>query len=235
MPTRSETFQKVVYSILPQVDFFYVFLDNFDDVPSFIKCEDKIVINSSREKGELHSSGRFLPLNSINTPSVLIMIDDDIEYPENYVSVLVENLAILSGNAVVGVHGRRFRPPYQSYVTDTTCADFWDAQTVQTTVDEIGSGTCAFLSDTMNFNVREWAHHDANDIQLAIEAQNRGIPRICVKRPHGWLRPYATNQADSLWIKTKADSSRQTALMRSLMLTEPRNGASSIVMERAGL
>ena len=217
MPSRADTFKKVVEKMLPQVDLLYIFLDNFIEIPEFLLNNNKIRVNSSQEASELHSSGRFLPIKTLKKSSVLINIDDDIIYPDNYVSVLVDALAAYSGRAIVGVHARNFLPPYASYIEDVKVFHFTQPLAEDTPVDELGSGTCAFLSNVMNFGVNEWVYPDANDIQLALEAQKRGLPRICVKRPSEWLLPYAEGQSDSNWLKTQADCSRQTVLMRSLM------------------
>jgi hypothetical protein len=233
MPTRAETLKDMFYSILPQVDLFYIFLDNFEDVPTFLAHESKVVISRSQEKGNFHAAGRFLALEALEIPSVALIVDDDIRYPENYVSTMVENLAVAHGEAIVGVLGRSFRSPYRSYVADAVNYHFAQALTTQTVVDEVGVGTCAFLTEVMNVNVRKWTCVDANDIQLAIEGEKRGLPRICVQRPDGWLRPYSTNQPDSLSVKTLADHSRHSALMRSLISMRSAMPTSSPVTKQS--
>jgi hypothetical protein len=217
MPSRLNTFKLVMDRILPQVDLCFVFLDNFNEIPSFLRDQRKIKIYLSQHEGELHTSGRYLALKDLDTPSIVLFIDDDILYPHDYISTLVKRLGALSRDAIVGVHGRKFKPPYASYIEDVDSYHFAQELMSNTEVDELGGGTCAFLSNAMDFDVREWVYTDACDIQLAIEAQKRGIRRICIKRPRGWLSPLTEDQPDSCWTKTKADPSRQTSLMRSLI------------------
>jgi hypothetical protein len=216
MPSRAETFRMVVERILPQVDQLFVFLDSFDHVPEFLSNNDKIQIARSQDVGDLHAAGRFLVLQSLKSPSVVIVVDDDIEYPRNYVSRLVACLVAHSGAAVVGVHGGQFLPPYQSYITDALRHHFASALKRDMQVDELGCGTCAFLSEALDFDVRAWPYYDANDLQIAMEAKKRGLPLVCIKRRRSWLRPYAEFQTDSNWTKTLADPSRKSALMRIL-------------------
>ena len=217
MPSRLGTFPTVVARLLPQVDTLLVFLDNFDATPEFLLADKKIVVARSQDVGDLHCHGRLLPVKHLARPSVVVVVDDDIEYPRNYVSRLVNRLAAASGRAVVGVHGRVFKPPYQSYIRDVKGYHFGRALLWERVVDELGTGTCAFLSNVLDFDVREWRNPDESDLQLAFEAKKRGLALICVRRRKRWLRPYAEGQADSLWTKTVKDPSAKSALMRILM------------------
>ncbi|MFY9656175.1 MAG: hypothetical protein WAK01_06265, partial [Methylocystis sp.] len=180
----------------------------------------KLKVYLSQERGDLHTSGKFLCINSLDVPSIISFIDDDIVYPHDYISTLVKHLGALSSEAIIGVHGRKFKPPYASYVDDVESYHFAQALMSNTEVDELGTGACAFLSNPMKFDVRKWVYTDACDIQLALEAQKRGIRRVCIKRPRGWLSPLAEDQPESCWTKTKADPSRQNSLMRSLISSD---------------
>ena len=232
MPTRAENLQEIVSNILKQVDFFYIFLDNFEFVPNFMSRESKIIIRRSQEEGNLHAAGRLLELKTFKNPSVAVVVDDDIKYPENYVSTMVEHLAVTHGNAIVGVLGRSFQSPYRSYISDVVEHPFSEGLAISTVVDEVGVGTCAFLTEVMDVDVRSWTHVDANDIQLAIEGEKRGLRRICVQRPNGWLQPYSLNQPDSLSLRVFTDHSRHSALMQSLISMRKAISTSSALTER---
>jgi hypothetical protein len=235
MPSRLATFRLVMDKILPQVDVCFVFLDNFTEAPSFIQGNRKIAILRSQERGDLHSAGRFLALSALERPSVISFIDDDISYPDDYILRLFKSLGALSDDAIVGVHGRKFRPPYVSYIQDFDCHHFADQLLRDTEVDELGTVTCAFLSKALNFDVRNWAYTDACDIQLAIEAHKRGMRRICIERPQDWLSPYGENQPDSCWTKTKANSSRQTVMMGTLLADRCESAAGQGSLQKQAL
>ena len=220
MPTRIGTFKRALESVLPQLDSCYVFLDRFSFVPDFLSGEPKIKILRSQEVGDYRASAKFLPLQLIETPSNMILFDDDILYPSDYVARLLNVLAKSSGAAVAGVHGRRFHAPFTNYITGATGFHFARALKANTAVDELGTGTCAFLSTSMDFRIQDWAYTDAVDIQMALEAQKRALPQICIERRSGWLKPFAENQPDSNWSKVQTDCTRHTALMRKLMKAE---------------
>jgi hypothetical protein len=82
---------------------------------------------------------------------------------------------------------------------------------------ELGAGTCCFRSDVLDIDPRDWEHCNMEDINLAIEAQRRKLPRVAMARPRHWLVPYEHNQPDSLWVKLNKDDTEQTKLMRALM------------------
>ena len=206
-----------VAAILPQVDQLFVFLDGFDEVPALLHDRENITVLRSQDAGDVHAAGRFLMLRSLKRPSVVLVIDDDIHYPEDYVQRLVDALAAVGGKAVVGVHGTVFKPPYRSYITDLERFHFTDLLAKSRVVDELGSGTCAFLSDVLDFDIQAWPRFDANDLLLAIEAKKRGLPLICVARGRQWLRPQGEEQADSIWVSTKRNPAPKSALMRSLI------------------
>lgn len=217
MPSRLGTFTEVLEAISGQLDLIHVFLDTFEAVPSFLLNNRKIIVSRSQEYGDFKAAGRYLVQERLPSPSVMVFLDDDIIYPCDYVVRLVDALGYFSGRAVVGVHGRNFIPPYESYVRDATCFPFSEALAKDTLVDELGSGTCAFLSDVMKFDVRNWTRFDATDILLATEAKLLGLPRICIARRSGWLAPYAQSQPDSLWLRKKRDPTRYASLIRILM------------------
>jgi hypothetical protein len=191
--------------MLPQVNRVFVYLDNFTFVPAFLNDDPKISVFRAEELGNYHASSRFLALSHLKAPCVLFPFDDDILYPPDYAATLVSVLGDMGGRAMVGVHGRIFRPPHQSYVRDAVFLHFSAGSTANAQVHELGAGTCAFVSDQLDFDLRQWPSNDMDDILMAIEAQKRSIQRIAVKRQAKWLQPIAENQPDSLWTKTRRD------------------------------
>jgi hypothetical protein len=217
MASRLETFQKVLPVIHAQVDHVFIYLDGYDATPDFLKRFDRISVYRAEEVGNLHVCSRFLCLQELAAPTVVVTIDDDIIYPADYVSRLTAALQRLDGKAVVGVHGRIFIPPHESYVRDAYWLGYSTALAQPCHVHELGTGTCGFISSNLDVDPRKWDRHNMNDITVAIEAQRRGLPRIAVARTAGWLKPYAQAQPDSIWRKTMRDDSEQSRRMRALL------------------
>ena len=217
MASRVETFQQVLPVIHAQVDHVFVYLDGYDAVPGFLQDFDRISVYRAEEVGDLHCSSRFLCLQHLDTPTVVVSVDDDIIYPPDYVDRLVEALHQAEGLALVGVHGRIFRPPHRSYVHDAAAFQFAQELVKPTHVHELGMGTSAFVSSQFDIDPRQWDRFDMDDIVAAIEAQRRGLPRIAVARPAGWMKVLARRQPDSLWMKAQMDDTEHSRRMRALL------------------
>lgn len=217
MPSRAESFARVLPAVAPQVDRLYLYLDGFPRVPDSVRAFPNVVPLLAHENGDLHAAGRFLPLKFLQKRSVFVIFDDDIVYPPAYVAALVEGLAAFAGRAVVAYHGNVFRPPFQSYVKDRHCYHFSAALERETPVHAVGAGTAAFDSGHLRFDSAAWPRVLSNDLLLAIEAVRRGLPQIALPRPKGWLAPIGDVQPDSLYAAIVADDRETSALMRSLL------------------
>jgi hypothetical protein len=217
LASRQETFEKVLPVIRAQVDHVFVYLDGYAAPPAFLEGLDRITVRHAEAVGDLHASSRFLCLRGLAGPAVVAIVDDDIVYPQDYVAVLSEMLQRFDGQAIVGVHGRTFLPPHRSYVTDVFTQHFATGVERPCHVHELGIGTCAFVSDRLPVDPTEWARNDMDDIIVATEAQQRGLPRVVVSRPAGWLKSYAEDQADSLWTRAKKDDTEHSRRMRALL------------------
>lgn len=217
MPSRLKTFERILPVISSQVDQLFVFLDGFDTTPPFLAGYGNVSVIRSQDTGDYHSSGRFLCLDRLTVPSVILSFDDDIHYPRNYVARLVDALEKFEGNAVVGLHGNIFLPPFTNYVTDRKCLRFHAGLRRFTRCDQLGAGTVAFCSDKLNFDVREWPTYRSDDGYLALEAKKRDLPLWSIPRWRGWLKPIRDNQVFSIWENTKRDPTEKSALMRQLV------------------
>ncbi len=217
MPSRIKTFKQVLQVFTRQVDHIFVFLDEFETVPDFLADMKKVTVIRSQDAGDYHAAGRFLCLQQLAQPSVILPFDDDIHYPRNYVARLIKALERVEGNAIVGFHGTRYCPPYKDYVRDRQIFYYLHGQMRQKLVDQLGAGTVAFLSDRLKFDVREWKTFRSNDVLLAHEAKKRRLPLLCMPRWWYWMRPFREPQVYSIWAETQRDPSEKTALMRQLL------------------
>ena len=217
LASRVETFRQVLPVIHPQVDHVFVYLDGYESPPSFLQDFDRISIYRAEDVGDLHCSSRFLCLQHLDAPTVVVVVDDDIVYPPDYVDRLAEALHQAEEPALIGVHGRIFTPPHRSYVHDATAFQFASQLAQPCHVHELGMGTCAFVSSHLDIDPRGWDRTDMDDIVVAIEAQRRGLPRIVVAREAGWLKVLAKRQPDSIWVSVQKDEAEHSRRMRELL------------------
>lgn len=217
LANRIETFQRVLPVIYAQVDHVFIYLDGYSEPPAFLRGFDRVTVRRAEDTGDLHASSRFLCLQDLSAPTVVVIVDDDIIYPPDYVDRLVYFLQQFEGQAIVGVHGRIFLPPHESYVRNAFAIHFAHELKQPCHVHELGTGTCGFISSYLDVDPREWSRTDMDDIIVATEAQRRGLPRITVTRTAGWMKAQAEDQPDSLWVKALTNDSEQSCRMRALL------------------
>jgi hypothetical protein len=108
IPQRVSTLKMSIESILPQVDYIQVVLNNFKNVPSFLRHEK---ITTILGDNSLEDGSRF---TNIATSGYVLVFDDDIQYPSDYVSTMIEHCKRL--NAIVTPMGKILKArPLESY------------------------------------------------------------------------------------------------------------------------
>lgn len=217
MPTRLASFERMLASILPQLDRLHVFLDGFAEVPDCLAGRPKCLVEHVPAGSGLHNGSRFLVPARYGQEAIYVFLDDDLLYPGDYVARLVAGLARHGHRAIVGFHGGLFRPPLESYVRDTKVLHFAAALKRDTPVDVLGSGTMAFHASVITPAPERWRHPRLDDLSLALDAVAAGVRLIALRRPARWLRPIAQDQEDSLWRSIKRDDSLPTRLMHDIL------------------
>lgn len=223
MPSRSHTLPKAIASVIHQVDRLYLYLDGFSSIPEIAKSDPRIVPIMSDLFPRLHSDGKFVGLILEERYSCYYLsVDDDISYPATYVDTLVEVVDRHKGRAVAGVHGTILTPPVSSYLVNRICYNFGKSLNAEIFVDVQGCGTTLFDANYLRFDVRDWQYRNVNDLMLAIEAENRGIRRVLIKRKDNYLKAIEEKQPDSLFAKAIEDNSLQTMLANQLLAIQGR-------------
>jgi len=222
MPSRAASLKQALPAILAQVDRLYIYLDKHASVPPYLVGHDKIVpILPTPGDPSFMSSGKLLAISAHREPCLYFAFDDDITYPPDYVNHMVAALRRHRFQAVVGMHGAAFNIPPMSYTKDRQVIHFQQARQLDVFVDELGTGTFAFHSECLKFDIRQWEHHDMDDLMMMIECIRQDVTRVSVRRPQNYLLAIEQNQVDSLHRASLADDSRQTALLRATYACYP--------------
>ena len=207
MPGRLEYLEMVVVSMRPQVDVLRVYLNNFDEIPSFLLPGEGVL--SSEARGDLGDAGKFnwLDDEEAHNYTHYLAIDDDIRYPSDYVSTLVREFDARGGRAIVGVHGSEFSFPILDFVSSRKVRyRFYEMLDEAKPVHLLGTATTLFSKETLQLSLADFPMRNAGDIQLAIAAQKQQVPMIAIPRPENWLtelRPW-TAEGFSIWKSTKS-------------------------------
>ncbi|WP_055048349.1 hypothetical protein [Devosia sp. A16] len=225
IPTRAGDLGQVLDSIVPQVERLYLFLHGYDAIPA-VAHHSRVVPVLAPAASAFRASGKFYGLLQQAGPCLYFCFDDDILYPPDYVARMTAAILRYGGQAFVGVHGTDYPGPGESYARDRKSRHFARRLRLDRVIDELGCGTVAFPSELLNIDPRRWPHGDMDDLMLAIEAERSGISRIAIRRRRRWLVPLHQHQPDSLWVRTLADDSRQSAELvelKALMGRMPRH------------
>jgi glycosyltransferase involved in cell wall biosynthesis len=190
-PGRRDIAPAAIDSLVTQVDRLFVYLNNYEEVPPFIarhRHREKIVFildpaSERRAAAKFHWLGWMRGFH--------LLCDDDILYPPDYASRMVEAVERHRRRAIVGVHGVVF----QTIVDDArasrrTVFKFGEPLAAPAPVHFLGSGTAALHSDVLAGMDLTPLHlyPIANDEVLAVSAKFAGVPMMCVTREAGWLK-----------------------------------------------
>lgn len=222
MPSREDSLRQALPSILPQLDRLYLYLDGHSDIPEWVARDSRIVpILAKSQEVSLHASGKFIGLVLTPEPCLYFCFDDDIHYPERYVSHMAAALRRHAYRALVGIHGAVYRLPCRSYVRDRRVFHFRKGILFDCIVDELGTGTMAFHSRCLPLAPAQWQHPNQSDLMVMLECVRREIPRVVVRREADFLRPITERQDDSLYVRSLKDDSVQTRLLSEAMASYP--------------
>lgn len=216
IPSRAADLAEVLGHILPQLDRLHLFLHGYREVPPEA-VHPKIQVCLAPADTPYRASGKLYGLSREPGPCVYVCFDDDIRYLAGHVDRLVSALERYGAHTLVGLHGSTYRDQALSFLDRHRVYQFHRGYALSRVVDVLGTGTVAFVNEHLSVDPTAWLHGDMDDIMLAIEAEKRGMPRVCVARPKSSITPIAERQPDSLWSRTLEDSTRQTEQLAVLL------------------
>jgi FkbM family methyltransferase len=192
-PGRRHILPAVMDTLLPQVERLFVYLNNYDDVPDFIRRHPQrerivFILDPASQK---RAAAKFYWLDMIQ--GFHLICDDDILYPPDYSVRMVEAIERTGRRGIVGVHGVLFKPIIEDARTSRLkLFKFADGLPVDTPVHFLGTGTVGLHADVLErMDVSRFqAYPIANDEILAVSAKNARVPMVCIGRPDHWLTPH---------------------------------------------
>jgi hypothetical protein len=215
MPSRAGTAPRAIASILRQVSRLWLFLDRFEEVPTFAH-DGRIQVLRSQDVGDLRASGKLLPVALEDGPCTFFPVDDDIEYPPDFCSRLESWQSRFEPPVVVGLHAAILRSPLSSFARDVEMLHSRAPRDRAEQVDLLGTASLALDTSLLRFDVREWRDRNMVDLTFALAARRREVPLVMIPRRAHWMKALEENQDDSIWIGLLRDDRRQTELAREL-------------------
>jgi FkbM family methyltransferase len=229
-PPRQGALRQVVASLIDQVDRIYIYLNQYEDVPSFLK-HPRITVKIGGE--DLRDNGKFFFVPEVPAGYVFT-VDDDIVYPPDYVQSLIRKIELYGRKAVVGLHGTIFANPLVAYFADRTLLHFKHPLERDRIVDQLGTGTVAFHTSLWRPAHTEFASTGMVDAWLAVGAARNGISMVAVSRKRNWLHPIPeTNAAPTLFDEFRGKDGPQTELVKQVAWSQaPSASLSTVVATR---
>lgn len=208
IPQRQAALAQAVESILWQVDRLYVYLNDYDDVPSFLHS-NKVTVFRSQDHGNLQDTGKFFGLQ-YHSRGIYLTLDDDIVYPTNYAAQMAESLDCIGFEGAVGVHGVYY-PVAPSSFMNRKVVRYRDANSWLRPVSLLGTGTVAFSIEHFGITLEAFPAPGMADVWFAVYAKLRRQPLFAVARSAGWLADASVpDDSPQLWLAATQDSSTQT-------------------------
>lgn len=217
-PAREKSLEKVIQSILPQVDHLFVYLNEYATIPSFLLNNPAITVYQSQNcSGDLGDVGKFYYLHANpDLSGYCLTIDDDLIYAPGYVDLMISTIEKYNRKNIVSCHGRRFHSyPLKSLYKDP----YIGANCTKGNKEDIdvhfgGTGVMAFHSDTIRFNLSDFTYINMADVFVGIKAQKHNVRITCPVFPVGLIT--VTKESDvwfSIWASCYDNDSIQTNLI----------------------
>lgn len=205
-PPRKEGMLTVVNALLPQCDKFYLYLNGYTIRPPELPDDERlniILAGPGCEHPDVGSHGKFYWLG--NEDGYYLSVDDDIFYPPNYATYMVEGIDKYQRRAIVGLHGGlyRVRPggplPPKGFAKDHRTLYAYD-KTVShdTAVHILGAGVMGVYPKALGLTSAVCTEpiHSGDDEDIAIWAQKNKVPLIRLQGYKNWVTPNPTE-----WIR----------------------------------
>lgn len=215
MPSRLESFELALNSILPQVDRLFLFLDRFET--PYVCADPRVVILTSDFFGDLRANGKLMGLTMAGPDAYYFCVDDDIVYPADYVQRMLGFLNSQNNSIVAGIHASILKPDFSKYLTDRAILHRSQGLERASRVHIAGTCTTAFHTGILQFDVRQWKTTNMVDLNFALECQRRNVSILSIPREEGWIKCISENQPDSIFTALKHDDTVQTRLAKQLL------------------
>lgn len=186
IPSRIYSLKDTIDSIYNQCDVINVFLNGYESVFDFL-LKDKIKVFRSQEHGDLGDAGKFFCSGDVK--GYYFTGDDDLVYPADYVSLLINEIEKNNRKAVITAHGRVLKNKSHSYYHDFVAAYSCLRDVKKNVLVHCpGTGVTAFHTDTVNISIEDFEYKNMADIWLAKVCNEHNIDVICFAHKEGWIK-----------------------------------------------
>ena len=211
LPERVDTLEQTVDSLINQVNMLFVALNNYDYVPTFLQNNRKIFF--ALMDNSLGDSAKFYDADQ--RKGYVFACDDDIIYPQGYVSYMIE--AIKRHGGIVTLLGKRYDDrPIESFRNGyTSIYRALNPVGADTEVHIGGTGVMAYRADDFKFCQDDCLAPNMADIWVAKAAMEQGVKITVIAHPHGYLKHVI--YPNRIWVSSSEMDGYQTELVNSFL------------------
>lgn len=217
IPDRVDSLRTVVRSLLPQAGRIGVYLNGYATVPAFLK-HPRIDVARSQEHGDVRDNGKFFFLSRVEN-RFYAAVDDDIQYPPDYISRLRNLLGQAPVGSAVGVHGSIYPRNILGLLGPRHLIHFSHASAYVLPVHVLGTGTVLFDQRLWNLRYEEFGTPGMADVWFARAALDRNASMFVINRDRYWLSALADDTraldeaASTLYSEAKHNDELQVRLL----------------------
>jgi len=188
---REPGLAQAVASILPQVDRLNVFLQGYEYTPACLD-DPRVTVATGPDSAFGASAKYHWVWDGLVVDGYHFAVDDDIEYPPDYVQRCIAKIDEYGKRAVVGFHGAVYKETVRKYFRDREVWRFDKACETNRFVHMLGTGTSAMHTSTMRLTREDFTAANSCDLFLALACQRQQVPMLCIARPAQYLKALRT-------------------------------------------
>jgi hypothetical protein len=184
-------------------------------VESLVHQADEIIVyNNSNEVHDYTDNAKFHALTLFNEPVYYFSCDDDILYPSDYVSTMIE--AIERTGTIVTHHGRELLGLDRNYYRGHKGFRCLDENNTEQIIDVAGTGVTAFRTDYFNpTEIYKATDKRMSDLVFSLAAAQQGKEITILKHTKNWLKDLRVPQGLSIHFMERRNT-RQNELANEI-------------------
>jgi hypothetical protein len=185
-PGRKDYLPVMLESVVPQLDEICVVLNQYGakqrrQLPQYPNVRYVIA------EDDLKDTGKFLEPRRAD--EYVFLLDDDLEFPADYVSKLVDHYELLpTERVVVGLHGVVYSDLFDGASSSRFVAKFDKALAWPLLVNQLGSGCAMTRGDLLPPMDYMASSRRFVDVRFARYCHENGIGMVCLPRPDQWIK-----------------------------------------------
>jgi len=209
---RENNLYRTLKSLSGQVDTIYVALNGYDKLPPY--CEEFRNVNYRIMDNSLGDAAKILDFDKRD--GFVFLCDDDLGYPDNYVSYMISKYNEYPGS-IITLHGKVFNRPitssHRGFRVNCHCLHSVEKDHI---VEVGGSGVMLLNTKDIKLTLDMFPRKNMSDIWIARAAKEQGVKIIVAKHSVGFLKymPPPT----TIWRShTKENDAYQVGVLKSFL------------------